>query len=285
MRMLMSSKLYIFLSFLICGCVISSIRWWPYSFPRLVTSTASNMSRSDIIKQLRRTGLRIKQLLNTTTRICEIKHFGHSKSGETLVWGSHPLCNIPPKKPCLFYSFGIDNDYSFDTNLANTWQCQGLAFDPTVEYKSRLHPNVTFHMIGAKMLSEEDNKQWSLVASVTALENCFKHKINILKMDCEGCEFSLARDVENEMPDFFSTIDQVALEIHVSKFWIKTWSHVVYLTKLFQLLENNNLQLVDAQLVTCNSYHEDFGCPSILLESGYPCARRIMCQNLLFARV
>jgi hypothetical protein len=248
------------------------------------TSRTNILSRSEVLELLKRTGSKIKQLLNKTVWLCETKRFGQSEA-KPFPGGAHALCNIPPKKPCLFYSFGISDDYNFDIDVANTWQCQGLAFDPSVVHKSQLHPNVTFHMIGAKTLSEEDDNHWPLVTSVTALKKCFKHKINILKMDCEGCEFSLARDVENEMPDFFSTVDQVALEIHVSKFWIKTWTHVINLAKLFALLENNNLKLANAELVPCASYHEDFGCPSALIEAGYPCANKIMCQNLLFARI
>jgi len=243
------------------------------------------LSRSEILELLGRTGQRIQQLLNKTTRICETKRFGQFNNAGTLAWGAHRLCNKRPKKPCLFYSFGISNDYNFDVDLANTWQCQGVAFDPSVVHQSQLHPKVTFHMIGAKTLSDEDDNHWPLVASVPALRNCFKHKVNILKMDCEGCEFSLARDVENEMPDFFSNVDQVAIEIHVSKFWIKTWAHVINLAKLLALLEKNNLQLADADLTSCAPHHEDFGCPSVLLESGYPCSKQRMCQNLLFARV
>jgi hypothetical protein len=242
------------------------------------TLRTNNLSRFEVLKLLERTGSKIKQFSNKTIWLCKTKIFGQG-------WGAHALCNVPPKRPCLFYSFGISNDYSFDVDLANTWQCQGLAFDPSVVHKSQLHPNVTFHMIGAKTLSEEDDNQWPLVTTVTALKRIFKHKINILKMDCEGCEYSLARDVENEMPDFFSTIDQVTLEIHVSKFWIKTWTHVMNLAKLFALLENNNLQLADVELTPCSGFHENFGCPEVLMEVGYPCAKSIMCQNLLFARI
>ena len=272
--------------FFIVVCIVFGFYLYKYSFSSITRLTTSDLSRSQIVQLLKRTGLRIKHLLNTTTRACATKAFGQVGSNATLSWGAHKLCNIPPQTPCLFYSFGISHDYNFDMDLANSWHCQGLAFDPSVEHKSRLHPNVTFHMIAAKTLSEEDDRQWPLVMSVTALKTCFKHKrIHILKMDCEGCEFSLAHDIENEMPNFFSTIDQMTLEIHVSKFWMKTWTHIINLAKLFKLLENNDLRLVDAELTPCASYHEDFGCPPILMESEYPCGPRIMCQNLLFARI
>jgi hypothetical protein len=266
-------------------CIVLRFTWYDYSLKNINTVHTNHLSRSEILEVLRRTGSRIKQLLNKTTQICQTKRFGQFGS-KVQAPGAHSLCIIPPKQPCLFYSFGISNDCTFDRELADTWKCQGLSFDPSVVHRSQLHPTVTFHMIAARTLSDEDDSHWPLVASIPALKKCFKHeRINVLKMDCEGCEFSLARDVENEMPDFFSFVDQVAVEIHVSKFWMKTWTHVMNLAKLFALLNSNNLQLADVDMGPCAGFYQSYGCSSALLEAGYPCATNMTCQNLLFARI
>lgn len=52
----------------------------------------------------------------------------------------HGLCGPPPTKPCNFFSFGINDDPSFDITLANQWGCRGFAADPTVDHPSKLHP-------------------------------------------------------------------------------------------------------------------------------------------------
>ncbi len=45
----------------------------------------------------------------------------------------HALCGPPPpaEEKCTFFSFGINDDPSFDQTLAERWNCRGFAGDPT----------------------------------------------------------------------------------------------------------------------------------------------------------
>jgi hypothetical protein len=203
--------------------------------------------------------------------------------------GAHAVCDYRPvfrQKPfCLFYSFGIGNNYEFDIELANEWGCHGVAFDPSIEHKSKLHPNITFHMIAARTLSDESDRQWLLVSTVPKLQKCFGHtSIDILKMDCEGCEYSLARDIEEQDSRFFEYVNQFVVEFHISKRWIETSQHLLNFGKLLYFLEKADLHLIDASLDGCAPQDEAFGCPQELLDIGYPCGPRKMCQNILFAK-
>lgn len=65
-----------------------------------------------------------------------------SEKRETIVHGDcelvefsagHALCGPPPvaDKKCVFFSFGINDDPSFDKTLAEKWNCHGFAGDPT----------------------------------------------------------------------------------------------------------------------------------------------------------
>ena len=223
----------------------------------------------------------------TSDNFCSIQLLGIAKTKE--LWAAHALCDyrdiIRTKNSCLFYSFGIANNYDFDLELANEWKCQGVAFDPSVEHKSKLHPNITFHMIGAKTLSDDVDRQWQLVSTVPQLQSCFGHtSIDILKMDCEGCEYALARDIEQYNINFFETISQFTVEIHVSKRWIQTPQHLINFGKLLYFLEKANLHFMHTILLPCGGADEALGCPQELIDVNYPCESGKMCQNFLFAK-
>ena len=79
---------------------------------------------------------------------CELKEFSNG----------HSLCGPPPEGSCTFFSFGINDDPSFDQKLAEDWNCRGFAGDPTVPHPSKLHPLVTFHNVGASMLVDNEER-------------------------------------------------------------------------------------------------------------------------------
>lgn len=220
---------------------------------------------------------------------CPIWLAGISKVDNN-TYGAHAICNYPPskrnKKFCLFYSFGIGKNYQFDLDLANEWNCQGVAFDPNVQYEAKIHPNITFHMIAARTLSEENDRRWPLVSTVPKIQKSFSHiTIDVLKMDCEGCEYSLARDIEEENPNFFDNIDQFATEIHVAKYWINSEMHLLNMGKLFLLLEQAGLRLMHASMSGLGYESKNLQCPQEILDIKYPCDRNTQLHNLLFARM
>ena len=206
---------------------------------------------------------------------CEIRTFG---SG----WGQHGLCNSPPGPPCAFYSFGISNDYSFDVDVANEWGCHGFAADPTIVHPAKLHPNVTFHSVGANM---REPSGFPLVTSIPALRRWLRHDhIAVLKMDCEGCEYALGEDIAIEDPDFFAHVDQFAVEVHVSKHWLDSVDALHALGMLYLFLEAAGLELQHAQVAGCSPHHEKKGCLDELQEMKYPCGNGKSCHNYLFAK-
>jgi hypothetical protein len=118
--------------------------------------------------------------------ICNIELVGSQ-------WGAHQLCTeLIPQEDCSFISLGIANDFTFDLDLANRWNCHGFAADPTVTHPSSLHRLVTFHNIAAKTMrmNTEDKKKDSpwWYASVPSIKKFLNMShIHVLKMDCEGC--------------------------------------------------------------------------------------------------
>lgn len=208
---------------------------------------------------------------------CDVRAFG---SG----WGAHTLCNVRPGPPtCFFYSFGISHDYSFDVDLANEWGCQGFAADPTIVHPSRLHPNVSFHNIGAKMRGPNS---LPLATSMPSLRRWLGHeRVAVLKMDCEGCEYSLGEDIASENPDFFSHVDQFAVEVHVSRRWLNSTDTLHALGLLYLFLEGAGHELQHAEVTACASEDEAMGCLPALHEMNYPCGIQKSCHIYLFAKM
>jgi len=157
---------------------------------------------------------------------------------------------------CGFVSFGISMDYSFDTDLADKWACRGFAADSTIVHKSQLHENVTFHNIAAstikgKLQSKAAKQKW-WITTVPSLNKFLNlDKIPILKMDREGCEFAVTRDVLLEEPNFFHSVDQFAFEAHLNILWLHDVEQLYYYAMLFKLLREAGLVLAGSKIGCC----------------------------------
>jgi hypothetical protein len=183
----------------------------------------------------------------------------------------------------VFYSFGISHDFSFDEDLARRWRCRGFAADPTVTHSSQLADNVTFHKVAATTLG--GGTPFPLTTSKPALRRWLGHpRVAALKMDCEGCEYALPRDVALEDPGFFDRVDQFAVEFHVSRRWVDSEEAVYALARLHQQLRTAGLVLQSALVGGCAAENEAAGCHELLVEAGIPCGPGKCCHNCLFAR-
>ena len=210
-------------------------------------------------------------------------------------WGTHQLCDYPPPN-CLFVSFGISSDYSFDTDLAEKWTCRGFAADPTIIHKSLLHENVTFHNIAASTIkaniqSKAAKQEW-WTTTVPSLKRFLQlDRIHILKMDCEGCEYALARDILLEEPNFFHSVDQFTFEAHLNILWLNDVEQFYYYAMLLKLLREAGLVLAGSSIGGCGWDNEKEEVMDELRAIGYPglgrkklYARR-SCHEYLFARI
>ena len=100
----------------------------------------------------------------------------------------------------------------------------------------------------------------------------------------EGCEYSLAKDVVLEDPNFFHNVDQFAVEMHVSKAWLNDDETLYSFGKLLKILDEAGLKLQDAKIGGCSKVDEAAGCMDLLKEIGLPCGKANSCHNFLFAR-
>lgn len=208
----------------------------------------------------------------------------------------HRLCGPPPPQPCTFMSFGINDDPSYDIKLAETWGCRGFAADPTIVHPSKLHPLVTFHNLGLTTLRANEEKlvraeeEW-WYTSMPSLRKFLKlDHVDIMKIDCEGCEIALSRDILAEDPSFFTYIDQMTIETHVTKAWINSTEELYYFGLLFPLLEEAGFTMVSSMVFGCNNRHEKYGCMEEFGEWGFSCGlgpnrkKAWSCHDFLFVK-
>ena len=102
-------------------------------------------------------------------------------------------------------------------------------------------------------------------------------------MDCEGCEYALARSILLDDPDFLGRLGQLAIEVHVSRAWAKDARYAVHLGALFSMLQMYNFTVASVQAGSCNERDAAHGCDETLAREGV-CAVGRMCNNMLFVR-
>ncbi|XP_025076229.1 uncharacterized protein LOC112553316 isoform X2 [Pomacea canaliculata] len=147
--------------------------------------------------------------------------------------GNWPVCfdnNLVPQNNCLVYSFGIDNDFSFDDAMAAIG-CTVYSFDPsmldTADHKRG--DRVFFQRIG---ISDKDDDHfvpradeyveqrpavngWPMRRLQTILDllGHRKEQLTVLKMDIEGYEWNVTRDLLDSA--ILSSVPQFLVEWHL----------------------------------------------------------------------
>ncbi|KAK3101744.1 hypothetical protein FSP39_006053 [Pinctada imbricata] len=135
-----------------------------------------------------------------------------------IVDGGWDICDderYRPKSPCLVYSFGINNDFSFDEDMERTYGCDVYAFDPSMEsgdYNRSKH--IRFYQVGLGDQNIRTESNWTLKTLKTLIKESGheNRRIDVLKMDIEGNEKqSLVEMIDS---DALQNVLQLCVEFH-----------------------------------------------------------------------
>lgn len=120
------------------------------------------------------------------------RRIGNWGDGGKWVCDPHRIGAQAPVRGCLVYSVGSFNDFSFEERVLQdvSSDCEIHTLDPTIgENSSNLPHNkkVSFHPWG---LANADNGNYKTLHTIVSELGHTSREIDILKIDCEGCEWS-----------------------------------------------------------------------------------------------
>eukprot|EP00956_Cyclotella_meneghiniana_P011426 scaffold16034_cov38-Cyclotella_meneghiniana.AAC.2 len=123
------------------------------------------------------------------------------------------------QSPCLVYSIGSNNDISFEKVVKRDIGCEIHTFDPTLKSKFIGDAYASFHPWGLGTDGAQTSVgQASFVAkSLDRILGELGHvgrRLNILKIDCEGCEYDVMPPVFEAVATGGLKIDQILIELH-----------------------------------------------------------------------
>ncbi|XP_046339212.2 probable methyltransferase-like protein 24 isoform X2 [Haliotis rufescens] len=134
--------------------------------------------------------------------------------------GGWEVCDDPlvrPKKPCLVYSFGINNDFSFDDEMAREYKCEIHSFDPSMGRPDHRHgDHVMFHSLGLAEYNGKSSKQWPMktLADIRQSLNHEQTTIDVLKIDIEDMEWRVFPEMIKS--NALHNVTQFVFEVHIT---------------------------------------------------------------------
>ena len=151
------------------------------------------------------------------------ERFGSKQRFQAFHDGPKFVCGvdlIAKKDNCLVYSIGSNNDIQFEVAVYEHLGCETHTFDPTLKKVFIGGGYSTFHPWGlGEDGAEVSVKESSFTAmSLEHITRELGHKekeIDILKIDCEGCEYTSLPPFFESMAEGKVKVNQIQLEIHL----------------------------------------------------------------------
>ena len=165
--------------------------------------------------------------------------------------GGKIICNWQAldHQDCVVFSFGVGGELTFEEDLAARTRCKIRVYDPTVTgIPSGIAStpcgaaggSIAFRREGLAVTDGGTLKGYPMKSLATVMREAGydpeTQRIDLLKIDCEGCEFEVIRDLRAS--GALRRIDQVSMEIHFDqKFTNAPGKSVVDVFHLFEDFE------------------------------------------------
>jgi FkbM family methyltransferase len=172
-------------------------------------------------------------------------------------YGDWPVCNDWLPKGCTVYDFGIANEWAFSDSMATQHGCEVHSFDPSdghlEEHHAHHQTNVSFHPLGLSG-GEEDSlsSAWhdtsghgygAAIGPLRRLDHIMAtlghSAVDVLKIDCEGCEWEALAGVARAAPEALSCVHVLLIELHFAKRFAGSNSSLIHAAETYQHLRSN----------------------------------------------
>ncbi|KAK3253889.1 hypothetical protein CYMTET_36879 [Cymbomonas tetramitiformis] len=188
--------------------------------------------------------------------------------------------DIKPKRDCVVYSVGIANDYSFDVEFGRRYGCKVYSFDPTISHPHKLSRDADVRFFQFGMAGVNNFGRGMPVVTIPYAMKLLGHRrIDVLKIDCEGCELSVLENMRKAAPQVLDHVEQVLVEFHLSTtLGMNSTESILLLATIFRWLSDRGFLLFHKSLN--NGFLQDQHVYPDLLLSGFP--PRTCCVELCF---
>jgi hypothetical protein len=116
--------------------------------------------------------------------------------------------------PCLVYNIGSNNVLNFEQAMHNLTRCEIHSFDPTLTEPYSGGAYSAFHAIGVKGWQHAPFAVKPLLDIIASLGHGGR-RIDVLKIDCEGCEYGGLQPVFEAMLAGRLSVGQLLAEMHM----------------------------------------------------------------------
>lgn len=135
--------------------------------------------------------------------------------------GGWDVCMAPGfklHKPCLVYSFGVNDVWGFDESLARDYGCVVRAFDPSMSANSHVHEPgpVNFYKLGLDGANTTLSNGWKMLTFESLLRKFGEagRTLDLVKMDIEYSEWASFESMLRT--GMLERIKQLVFEVHTS---------------------------------------------------------------------
>jgi len=124
---------------------------------------------------------------------------------------------------CLVYSVGSNNQIDFEKSVKKYLGCEVHTFDPTLKRPFVGDEYAQFHPWGLGIdgvNSTANGKTWTGKSFATIFKELghISQTIDILKIDCEGCEYSTLPPLFDNIASGMIHVNQLQIELHGTKY-------------------------------------------------------------------